>query len=299
MRTRTSASAAFILLWAATAAAQPWHLAYERQDYPQAAAMLQALVFEHSPYGGARYPELRAIQTLAQMYADGRGVGSDPLTACALSNLGSGAAVYQFGERDPRTAAIQRQVEAHCMPLTAEERREAMQTAGCFQPGPAPRVLYESAAYRVELGRSRLTVTARGRTREHALSPLLRCPQQVALARHARVRPPKGSKAAVRDFVEVYSWHSTLKDGQRIRTLEWSVIELSSQAASIRARTVLERSEGSTWPARDIPAELARPVRFTMHKSGDVRWQMAARRGLHGVIGRPVAVRAFAGKGSQ
>jgi hypothetical protein len=295
MRIRTSALAGLVLLWATTAAAQPWRDDYERQDYPAAAAMLQAMVFEHSPQDGSRYPEFRAIQTLAQLYAGGQGVARDPLTACALSNLGSGAAVYQFGERDPRTAAIQRQVEDHCMPLTADERREAMQAAGCFQPGPAARVLYESGTYRIAMGRSTLTVTSHGRTRHHALAPLLRCPQQVALARHARVRPPKGSKVPVRDFVEIYSWHSTIKDGRPLRSLEWSVIELTSQTAAIRARTVLERAEGSTWPARDVPAELSRPVKFTMHKTGDVRWQMAGRRGLHGVIGRPAVVRVRAG----
>ena len=295
MRTRTLASAGLLLLWASAAAAQPWQHAYERQDYPAAAAMLQAIVFEHSADGGSRYPDLRAIQTLAQMYDEGRGVARDRVAACALSNFGSGAAVYHFGERDARTAAIQRQVEAHCMPLSAEERREAMQAAGCFQPGPAPRVLYESAAYRVELGRSSLRVTTRGRTREHALAPLLRCPQQVALARHVRVRAPKGSKAAAREFVEIFSWHSTIRDGAPVRTLEWSVIELTSTSAAIRARTVLERGGGSTWPAREVPVELARPVTFTMHKSGDVRWQMAGRRSLHGVIGRPAAVRARAG----
>ena len=62
--------------------------------------------------GRHAYPDPQAIQTLAQLYAEGRGVAQDPLTACALSNLGSGAAVYRHGERDARTIAIQRQVEA-------------------------------------------------------------------------------------------------------------------------------------------------------------------------------------------
>jgi hypothetical protein len=254
--------------------------------------MLQTIVFEHPSEGGSRYPDVQAIQTLAQLYAEGRGVPQDALTACALSNLGSGAAVYSHGERDPRTVAIRQQVEAYCIPLTAAERREAMEAAGCFQPGPVPRVLFESPARRVELGRSRLVVTDRGRTREYALAPLVRCAQQLPLVRYVRVPAPRASKLAAREFVEVFSWHSTVKDGRMIRTLEWSAIELTSQSATLRARTVLDRGEGSAWPPRTIPTEFARRITFAMHKSGDVRWQMPGRPGVHGVIGRPAVLRA-------
>ena len=117
MLTRTPAFAGLMLAWAAAASAQSWQDAYDRQDYPTAAAQLQSIVFEH-PQGTSRYPNPQAIQTLAQLYAEGRGVAKDPLTACALSNLGSGAAVYRHGERDARTIAIQRQVDWYCVPLT-------------------------------------------------------------------------------------------------------------------------------------------------------------------------------------
>lgn len=292
MHSRITVAAGLMLSWAGVASAQPWQEAYDRQDYATAAPLLQTIVFEHSPQGASRYPDVRAIQALAQMYAEGHGVDRDALTACALSNLGSGAAVYRHGERDPRTVAIQRQVEAYCVPLSPAERREAMQPQGCLQQGPPPRVLFVSGARRIELGRSQLTVVDRGRTREFALAPLVRCAQQIAEVRHVRVPAPKGSGLTAREFVQIYSWHSTLNEGRRVRTLEWSAIELTPRAASLRARTVLEHGEGSAWPARSVPEELARGATFSMHRSGDVRWQMAGRRSLHGVIGRPGSLRA-------
>ena len=288
---RTRVVSGLILLCATAASAQTWQDAYARADYPAAAALLQAAVFEHS-YGVSRYPDVKAVQTLAQLYAEGRGVPQDAMTACALSSLGSGAAVYQHGERDPRTVAIQRQVEAHCVPLTADERREAMQAEGCFQQALTPSVLFESPMRRIELGRSRLTVVDRGRERQFAMKPLVRCAQQVPVVRHVRVAAPRGSKLAARDFVEIYAWHSAERDGRRTRTLEWSAVELTSQGAMLRARTVLERSEGSAWPARGVPEAFAAGATFAMNKSGDVRWQMAGRSGLHGMIGRPAALRA-------
>ncbi|MGB2713919.1 MAG: hypothetical protein WBC51_07055 [Vicinamibacterales bacterium] len=269
-----------------------WHAPYAVRDYPTAAGLLQAAVFEHSPQGGDRYPDVEAIQTLAEMYAEGRGVSRDALTACALSNLGSGAAVYRYGDRDSRTLAVQKQVEAYCVPLSAEERREAMGAGGCFQQGPASTVLFSTPAKRIEVSRSTLIVVDRGRTREYPLRPLLRCAQQVPLVRHVRVGAPKGSKAGAREFVQMLSWHSNIKDGVRMRTLEWSAVELTPQSAMLRARTVLIRGEGSTWPARPVPDEFAGGATFQMHKSGDVRWQMTGRSALHGVIGRPTTLRA-------
>jgi hypothetical protein len=289
MRTRTPALAGLMLVWAAAASAQSWQEAYNRQDYPTAVAQLQAIVFEH-PQGVARYPDPQAIQTLAQMYGEGRGVARDPLTACALSNLGSGAAVYRHGDRDARTIAIQRQVEAYCVPLTAEERRSIVDADGCFQQGPAATVLLTSGTRRIEVRHSHLTVVERGRTREHGLRPLLRCAQQVPMVRYVRVPAPRGSKVGAREFVEIYSWHSASNDGQRVRTLEWSAIELTSQSAVLRARSVLEREVGSTWPARPVPDAFSRGATFSMHRSGDVRWQMTSR--FHGVIGRPGTLQA-------
>lgn len=271
--------------------AESWQEAYARRDYPTAAGLLQALVFEHWPQSGNRYPEVDAVQTLAEMYAEGRGVSRDALMACALSNLGSGAAVYQHGERDPRTVAVQKQVEAYCVPLSADERREAMDTSGCLQPGPAASVLFSTPAKRVEISRSKLIVVDKGRTSEYPLRPLLRCAQQVPMVRHVRVGAPKGSKAGAREFVQIFSWHSSIKDGVRMRTLEWSAVELMPQSAMLRARTVLVRGEGSTWPARAVPDEFAGGAMFQMHKSGDVRWKMAGS-ALHGLIGRPSTLRA-------
>ena len=292
MRIRMAGVAALIAVSAAAAEAQTWQDAYGRRDYPTAASLLQAEVFEHPAHGGSRYPDIQAIQTLAQMYADGQGVPRDGLTACALSNLGSGAAVYRHGERHAKTIEIQRQVEALCVPLSAAERRDAMEANRCFQQGPAPSVLWESPMRKVEVSRTGLTVVQRGKTREHALAPLLRCAQQVPEVRHVRVPAPKGTKLAAREFVEIYSWHSGYKDGRRLRTLEWSAIELTGQSAELRARTILERGEGSAWPSRSVPEEFARPVTFAMNKAGDVRWQMPGRPGLHGLIGRPATLRA-------
>ena len=289
----TGGLAAVVLLSAATAAsAQTWQQAYERGDFPAAAPELQAIVFEHAPQGATRYPDLQAIQSLAQMYADGRGVAQDSVTACALANLGSGAAVYQHGERDPRTKAIQRQVEAYCVPLSASDRREAMSANGCFQLGVTPSALFESPTKKVEAGRTRLTIVERGRTREYSLAPFLRCAQQAPVVRYSRVPAPKGSKLQAREFVEIFSWHSSARDGRRSRTLEWSAVELLPQSAVQRARTLLERGEGSAWPARPVPARFAGAVKFSMLKSGDVRWQMAGRTAPHGLIGKPSPLRA-------
>lgn len=295
MRTSTSALAVAIVVWASAAAAQPWQDAYNRRDYPTAATLLQGMVFEHSAHDGSRYPDVQAIQTLAQMYAEGRGVTRDALLACSLSNYGSGAAVYRHGERDPRTQAIQKQVEAYCVPLTAEQRRDAMAPNGCLQQGPEPRALFVSATRRINLGRSSLTVTDRARTREYPLASLVRCPQQVPMVRYVRVAPPKGSALPAREFIETYSWYTSVRNAQKLRTLEWSAIELTSQAATVRARTLLELGQGSSWPARPVPAQFSRGVAFTMHKSGDIRWQMMGRPSLQGTIGRPIALRAASG----
>ena len=286
---RTPAAAALLLTSATVAAAQSWQEAYDRQDYPTAVAQLQSIVFEH-PQGTSRYPDPQAIQTLAQMYGEGRGMAKDSLTACALANLGSGAAVYRHGERDPRTIAIQRQVETYCVPLTAEERRHIVESDGCFQQGPAPAVLLASENRRIEVNPSRLTVVERGRPREFGLRPLVRCAQQVPVARYVHVPAPRGSKVRAREFVEIYSWHSTTIDGRRMRSLEWSAIELTPQSPVLRARTVVERGTGSTWPARPVPEAVSRGAKFSMHKSGDVRWQLTS--SLHGVIGRPGMLQA-------
>jgi hypothetical protein len=289
MLIRTPALAGWLLAWATTVTAQPWQEAFDRQDYPTAAAQLQAIVFEHSQ-GVTRYPDPQAIQTLAQLYAEGRGVAKDPTMACALSNLGSGAAVYRYGERDQRTAAIQRQVDTFCVPLTAGERRRIVEADGCFQQGPASAVLLASATRRIEVTPSRLTVIERGRPREYGSRPLVRCAQQVPVVRYVRVPAPRGSKVAAREFVEIYSWHSTANEGRQTRTLEWSAIELTAQAAVLRARTVVERGAGSTWPARPVPEAFLPGATFSMHRSGDVRWQLSSQ--LHGVIGRPAILQA-------
>jgi hypothetical protein len=300
MRIKVWLCAGLILGWtevawaqtAASASQESWQDAYARHDYPTAGALLQSLVFEHAPQGGDRYPDVDAIQTLAELYAEGRGLPRDAMTACALSNLGSGAAVYRYGDRDQRTLAIQKQVETYCVPLSADERRDAMAAANCLQPGPVSGVLFATPAKRIEITRSKLIVSDRARTREYPLSPLVRCAQQVPLVRHVRVGAPKGSKLGVREFVQIFTWHATVKDGMRMRTLEWSAVELTPQAAMLRARTVLIRGEGSAWPARPVPDEFAGGAAFQMQKSGDVRWQMTGRSGLHGVIGRPSTLRA-------
>ena len=291
MRIRIWLCAALILGSTEIAFGQSWQDAYARHDYPTAAGLLQAIVFEHWPQGGNRYPDVEAIQALAEMYAEGRGVARDALTACALSNLGSGAAVYRHGDRDPRTVAVQKQVEAYCVPLSPDDRREAMDAASCLQPGPASAVLFSTPSKRIEISRTKLTVVDKGRTREYALKPVLRCAQQVPLVRHVRVGAPKGSRIGAREFVQIYSWHSSMKDGVRMRTLEWSAMEVTAQSAVLRARTVLVRGEGSTWPARPVPDELAGGATFQMHKSGDVRWKMTGS-ALHGLIGRPSTLRA-------
>jgi hypothetical protein len=298
MRIKAWLCAGLILGWTEAAWAQTaptpgsWQEAYGRHDYPTAAALLQTVVFEHPPQGADRYPDVDAIQTLAALYAEGRGVTRDGVTACALSNLGSGAAVYRHGDRDPRTLAIQKQVEAHCVPLAREERREAMEAASCLQPGPAPTLLFSTPAKRIEISRSKLIVVERAREREYQLKSFVRCAQQVPLVRHVRVGAPRGSKLGVREFVQIFAWHSSAKDGVRLRTLEWSAVELTPQTAIIRARTVLVRGEGSTWPARPVPDEFMGGATFQMQKSGDVRWHMTGRSGLHGVIGRPSTLRA-------
>lgn len=292
MLIRCAGAAALLAGWTSAASAQPWQDALDRQEYAAAAALLQAEVFEHPGPPAARYPDARAVQRLAELYAEGRGVVQDRVTACALSNLASGAAVYQHGEKDARTVAIGRQVEAYCVPLSAAERREAMDANRCLPQGPAPRVLVESAARRIEVRRSALRIIERGREREHPLGPLVRCAQQVADVRHVRVPAPKGSRIGAREFVEIYAWHSTVNGAQRHRMLEWTAVELTPGAAIIRARTLLARAEGSAWPARPLPPEFTHPVRFSMQPSGDVRWRMTGKATLHGVIGRPASLRA-------
>ena len=289
MLVRIAALSGLTLVWATAATAQSWREAYDRQDYPAAAAQLQAIVFEH-PHGPSRYPEPEAIERLAQMYAEGRGVTKDPVTACALANLGSGAAVYRHGDRDARTVALQRQVESYCVPLAAEERRRIVDADGCFQHGPATAVLLATETRRIEVNQSRVSITEHGRTREYSLKPLLRCAQQVPLVRYVRVPAPRSMKGGAREFVEIYSWHATMNEGVTTRSLEWSAIELTPQSAMLRARTVLERAPGSTWPARPVPDAFAAGATFSMHRSGDVRWQISGR--FHGVIGRPGTLQA-------
>jgi hypothetical protein len=291
---KLAGAAALVAVWASPTSAQPWRSAYDRQDYPTAAALLQGEVFEHPGHGAGRYPDSHAVQKLAELYAEGRGVPQDGVTACALANLASGAAVYHYGEKDPRTAAIGRQVDAYCVPLSVADRREAMDANRCLAQGPSPRVLVESGMRRVELTRSTLRVSERGRERDYPLAPLARCAQQLTDVRYARVSAPKGSRAAAREFVEVYAWHSTMNAGRRYRMLEWTAVELTPRAAIIRARTLLTRAEGSAWPANPLPAEFTKPVKFSMQASGDVRWQMTGKTGLHGVIGRPAPLRAAA-----
>ncbi len=238
--------------------------------------------------GGSRYPDVHAIQTLAQMYAEGRGVPQDALTACALSNLGSGAAVYQHGERDPRTVAIQRQVEAHCVPLSTDERRDAMAANRCLQQAPAPRVLVESpiATRRARRARADRRANAVGRANT-------RSPRSSA----ARSRCRKCATSAWRRRGERSCRHGSSSRSTRgtrpsrtvvrLRTLEWSAIELTakgrrpSRADRPRARRRLDVA-GAKRPARVLETGQVRDAQVGRRPLADARSP-----GLHGIIGRP------------
>ncbi|MCA1563677.1 MAG: hypothetical protein LC804_26650 [Acidobacteria bacterium] len=136
--------------------AQPWLEAYNGRDYSTAAAILKPMVLDRQGDPAQPYADARAVQALGTLYAAGNGVERDPVMACALFNLGSGAARYQHGSGHAVTKAAERLVEEHCVPLTPAERQEVADLAGCIRTGPVPQVLPISPGHRVEVSRTQL-----------------------------------------------------------------------------------------------------------------------------------------------
>ena len=262
--------------------AQRWLEAYTGRDYAAAAAILKPMVLDRQGDSEQPYADARAVQVLGTLYAEGNGVERDPVMACALFNLGSGAARYQHGSGHAVTKAAERLVEQHCVPLTPAERQEVADLAGCIRTGPAPQVLPIGPGHRVEVSRTQLRVATARDERDYALNRFVGCPRQVPLVRQTTATPPPRSGLAARHFIELFSWVSDAASTSR--RLQWTLLEVSGTSVAFRTRATVAQTDAE-WPADPLPQLRARVI-LRMLKNGDVSWKASSSTPVSGVVPR-------------
>lgn len=245
---------------------ETWSAAIKRGDYAEAATLLQRAVFEPAP--GARTQDAAALKQLAQMYAEGKGVGRDDVLACGLVRAHAIAV-----SRTPRTGvaatrAAQALVERYCSPLTATDRAAAFAAMACPRIGlerHAPIVL--ETGWSIQFNDRSATVVRDGQSREQALPGDLVCRAQVLLTRHSVV--DSGGRSKPRHVVEQVTAQSAWRGGTLMREIVWQLYEVRGLELDLAA-VQRWQEPGSAWPAPSLPDSIARGVTFTARGSSAI-----------------------------
>ena len=261
----------------AGASAQAWSDPYKAGNYDKAAELLQQTVIE-SMQDMLQSTPPEPYRHLALMYADGRGVSRNEMTACTLAQMAGFAtmrtAPNRYGADIPAyDAAIKDSEEftrTHCEPLAEDDRLTAGRSMGCFAFG-MPEETAILGGRSVRIGRRGIALA------ESNEEPweLFGCPQLVARVRTTSLAPPADAAPGVgaRHFVEVFSWTVGKRDGSPLYVLRWDVYEVADKRIHFFV-TGDEFVTRSSWPGRGLPVEVEKGLTLEMIRSGHVRWKL-------------------------
>ena len=262
----------------ASASAQAWSDAYTAGNYEKAVDLLQQSVIDATQdmlMSGPPEP----YRHLALMYADGRGVSKNEMTACSLAQMAGIATMMtapnRYGADIPAyDAAVKHSEEftrTHCEPLMPDDRLTAGRSMGCFAFG-MPEETAIVAGRSVRIGRRGISVAD---SNEEPWE-LYGCPQLVARVRTTSLAPPEDAApgVAARHFIEVFSWSVGTKDASRVYVLRWDLFEVADKRLHLFAASdaLVTRS---SWPGRGLPTEVENGLTLEMIRSGHVRWKLA------------------------
>jgi len=261
------------------ATAQSWQDAIKKGDYQAAVAILQPLAVKSLLMVNDRDAE--ALQQLARMYAEGRGVAADPVLACGLAKMFSSTAEMQppatntldeFNARQARLKQIQDAVKTLCAPLSAFDRESADRIA-CFTFGMPNEVMtLGSEAIRVDRGGIRLASDSPRQSEIPA-----NCPQLIARVRVITIEPPSDALSSVkaRYFVEVLAWQAapSLEAANTLRyLLGWQLFELRGKKLEMAAMQNV--TDQDVWPAPALPNDIDARISMEMIRTGHVHWKI-------------------------
>src|SRR5258708_10687521 len=248
----------------APGAAEPWSAAYKRGDSATAATLLQRAVFDPPP--GRHAGEPRAVERLALLYRDGKGVARDAVLACGLLRAHAVAAAAR-----PATPTAKRDAKAlvdkYCAPLSPAERAAAFAAMSCPHIG-----LQRGATVTLEPGWSlrfndrSAKLTRGGETRGHALAGDLLCHYHVMLMRHSPIGGSNGRSRSTRHVIELVTLQSGWRAGALTREIVWQLYEVRGLELDLAA-VQRWQERGSAWPAPPLPAPPARAAGFARRAS--------------------------------
>lgn len=239
--------------------------AFRQGDYSAAATALKAHLFD--AYGNA---DAMASYTLGSMFLDGRGVPQDTVRGCALVAFAEskfGAALHA-PEREMAGARSQQS----CSGLATEEMFWLRQMTGCFWETPST-VLDLGQLGWISMERRRLQFVSDAGSSVQDL-PGVACGVIVLPLVHTRLDLPVtvGSKAATRDFLEYFTWHSSPRGGVRWHTLHWLVCEIHpGRVTSVLSETVYETTD-LTYPGPDVPVAFQDVASLRVRPDGEIEW---------------------------
>lgn len=278
-----------VLAYPVTVFGQAWEHAYKAGDFQKAAALLHPVVIQ-AQIGNSDDPA--PPRRLATMYAEGRGVVRDPISACALAQVAHAATMlaapkyaqdvlgYQAAMKDGEEF-----VRQHCEPLTYDERVAASTSMGCFAFGMPEEVLM--------VGDRAVRIGRRGFRAEGAPdpghAPNFGCAQLIARVRPLIVTPPFDQAPGVkpRHFIEMLSWAlgGDPQTGPVAYVLQWHVFEVYGAGVGQVAFEQLHSVD--SWPDPALPPRIDRAIEFEMIRSGHVRWRLDGRPPKRGWITLP------------
>jgi hypothetical protein len=264
----------------ADARAQTWADAVQKGDYVRAAELLHAIAADAET---ALSSEATPLIQLGTMYAQGRGVPTDPVLACTLFDAAMASVNVRSYPGSPVWTRTSELVNEHCDRLTRDDRMDAAQSIGCFAFGLTDQTLV--------LGGRSIHISRHGIEVDRAarVELALNCPQQVALVRGTTVGPPEDAAPGVksRHFVELFYWQAGKKDGVPLRSLQWQVLVLRGDTLQMRLMQELERVSGSFWANPALPSVVETQLTLQMIRSGHIRWRLATTPSQHGWIMLP------------
>jgi hypothetical protein len=281
MRLPLAAIALFVIALQSGVAAQSWRELYERGDFEGAAAVLHALVLDPA-LSSDKIADVDAIETLARMYWDGKGVLQDRIVGCSFVQLALAEAGFGAQEPgDPRYVRIEQLKSATCGTLPEDDRVEAVQMLGCPRYGFDRQVFALDGGRSVEISRRGIRIDDGARQQSTPLPTT--CLERVAIVRHSAVDPPAGAQPDVvpRHFIELYSWRPvSLRSPQRV--LQWKLGEIVGSEIEWREMKELGQQGGAVWKDQEVPTDLS-DIRLEMSPIGEVRWHFNDRQ-LEGTL---------------
>ncbi|HXW06712.1 MAG TPA: hypothetical protein VD833_15860 [Vicinamibacterales bacterium] len=268
--------AAILVAGPAQPSPQPWADAYQAGQYEKAADLLYPVVVELAQQLIQWDPE--PFHALATLYERGLGVQRDPIAACALANMAMGAThmiapryaqdVVTYKAVVDAAESFQRDL---CVVLSPEDGIAAGRAMGCFAFG-MPEGSVQLGPHMVRFGRAGIALATRP---VQEPGNLLNCPVVVVRVRAFTLEAPDNAAPDVkpRHLLEMLSWigGTPAGGGSPRYALMWEVHEIQKGQLEVVAMEQLATRE--SWPARDLPADLASRLHLEIIRSGHVRWR--------------------------